>query len=66
MKFKYLSYWKLLFLLDLKPTTEAQTGGINTVVVAGAAAAGVLLIIGVIIFGIWWKRRKSPSDGELK
>ncbi|KAM7437881.1 39S ribosomal protein L41 [Porites harrisoni] len=47
---------------DLKPTTEAQTGSINTVVVAGAAAAGVLLIIGIIIFGIWWKRRKSSSD----
>lgn len=56
----------MLLFLDLKPTTEAQTGGISTVVVAGAAAAGVLLIIGVIIFGIWCKQRKRSSDGEWK
>ena len=52
------------YYLDSLPTIKAQTGGLNTVVVAGAAVAGVLLIVGVVVFGIWWKRRKNSRDGE--
>lgn len=52
------------YFLDSLPTIKAQTGGLNTVVVAGAAVAGVLLVVGVVVSGIWWKRRKSSRDGE--
>jgi len=41
---------------------EEESGGMNMAVIAGAAVAGVLLILGLIIFGIWWKRRKTPSE----
>ena len=44
---------------------QPKTGKMNTAVIAGAAAAGVLVIAGVIIFAIWWKRRKSSPDGKL-
>ena len=37
----------------------------NTPVIAGAAAVGVLLIVSLTIFAVWWKRRKTPRDGEF-
>ena len=37
----------------------------NTPIIAGAAAVGVLLIIGLIIFVVWWKRRKTSRDGKF-
>ena len=55
----------LIYFTGSKPTTESQTGGLNTAVISGAAAAGVVLI-GLTILAICWKRRKRSPDGELK
>ena len=72
--FNYLSYsnilLKYIFIFSgskpgSRPSAQPKTSGMNTAVVAGAAAVGVLVIVGVIIFAIWWKRRKSSSDGKL-